>query len=125
MTAEYESTSERVAREARELKADLRELIVERSTLTRIEGLNDGSGVVIVGVPNHRWGPLENEGRALQADLGRRHARFSELVEAILLDAAESKRKKLAGDEKVVGEAIGQDRGDVHRFDRAGVRAGG
>ncbi len=111
MTAEYESTSERVAREAGALKADLRELIVERSTLTRIQGLNDGSGVVIVGFPTHRWGPIENEGRALKADLGRRHARFSELVEAILLDAAESKRKKLAGDEKVVGEAIEQDRG--------------
>jgi hypothetical protein len=112
VAAQYEPTSERVARIGDALRAQLRELLVQRSALVRAP--HDSDGLVFVGFPTHNWQPLDEEGRALRADLLRRHGQFSELVAALLGRSPERIREDDSRLEETVRELIEQSEGSYY-----------
>jgi hypothetical protein len=77
----YESTVERLERQALELHDGLREFLVERSRLTKKPAPPPRT---ILVAPPYKFEPLDDDGRALQAQLRRRHSQFSDVVKALL-----------------------------------------
>jgi hypothetical protein len=99
------ATSVRLAAMAEALEDLFREFLLKHADLEKEP--QSGSDYILV-IPTHYWAPLDDPGRAIQAKLRAKYARFSDLVAAVLRRAPEDARTAATEAEKTVSKIIDQ-----------------